>query len=53
MISEKYKEKVLCSKCGNKCYKFCFLGKRAVCVDCFCAECEKREADTDKVARNA
>ncbi len=41
MISEKYASQVLCSKCGQQCYRLCYVGERVVCVDCFRIACEK------------
>jgi hypothetical protein len=43
MISENYKKKVPCTKCGEQCYRLCYVGKRVVCVDCFRFVCEKAE----------
>ena len=42
MFPEEYREKVRCSKCGEECYKLCYVGERVVCVDCFQRECDKR-----------
>jgi formylmethanofuran dehydrogenase subunit E len=43
MESDQRFKKVNCSKCGELCYKLCYVGDKVVCVDCFHEACSKME----------
>ena len=45
MEASKNLEKAPCSKCGDECFKLCYVGGQLVCVDCFRKACEKAEAN--------
>lgn len=51
MLSDKYKEKVPCDKCGEPCYKICYINDRVICQDCFTKVCETLDKISKEKAR--
>ena len=44
-----------CDECEKVCFRFCHIGSKTVCAECFGKHCEKTKAHkrTEKASKNA